>query len=66
MVEPFITTVFYTLFILYGLLRVFESQYSHWGPYLSPFYSPASDPGLDLGRSCALGASTSRFPLLFR
>jgi hypothetical protein len=31
-------------FGLYATLRAFEGAYYEWGPYLSPFYSPAIDP----------------------
>src|SRR6201988_5293769 len=29
----------------YATLRAFEGTNYHWGPYLSPFYSPLIDPG---------------------
>src|SRR6201988_3362929 len=32
-------------FGVYATLRAFEGAYYHWGPYLSPFYSPLIDPG---------------------
>src|SRR6201997_2590289 len=32
-------------FGIYATLRAFEGAYYHWGPYLSPFYSPLIDPG---------------------
>ncbi|HEY3079531.1 MAG TPA: succinate dehydrogenase [Chloroflexota bacterium] len=67
-VEPFITTVVYSLFILYGLLRVFENQFSHWGPYLAPFYSPPVAEWLGLNRLLPLSGAfyVAAFPLLFR
>src|SRR5262245_3722640 len=67
-VEPFITVVAYSLFILYGLLRVFENQYSQWGPYLAPFYSPPVAEWLGLDRLLPLSGAfyVAAFPLLFR
>ncbi len=32
-------------FGVYATLRAFENNFYHWGPYLSPFYSPLIDPG---------------------
>jgi hypothetical protein len=67
-VEPFVTMGFYTLFILYGLLRVFENQHSHWGPYLAPFYAPDLVTWFGLDRYLPLSAAfyVAGFPLLFR
>jgi hypothetical protein len=31
-------------FSVYATLRAFEGTFYHWGPYLSPFYSPLIDP----------------------
>lgn len=31
-------------FGIYATIRAFEGAYYHWGPYLSPFYSPLIDP----------------------
>jgi hypothetical protein len=67
-VEPFVTMVVYSLFILYGLLRVFENQFSHWGPYLAPFYSPPVGEWLGLDRLLPFSGAfyVAAFPLLFR
>jgi hypothetical protein len=32
------------LFGIYATARAFEGAYYHWGPYISPFYSPLIDP----------------------
>src|SRR5437867_369022 len=66
--EPFITTVVYSLFVLYGLLRVFENQLSHWGPYLAPFYSPPVAEWVGLNKVLPLSGAfyVAAIPLLFR
>jgi hypothetical protein len=66
--EPFVTMIVYSLFILYGLLRVFENQYAQSGPYLAPFYSPPVAEWLGLTRLLPLSGAfyVAAFPLLFR
>lgn len=39
-VEPLLTVLALGSFGIYAAWRAFEGQFSHWGPYLSPMYSP--------------------------
>ncbi|HEV8633181.1 MAG TPA: succinate dehydrogenase [Chloroflexota bacterium] len=63
---PAVTTITYSLFILYGLLRVFENNYDRWGPYLAPFYSPELPFSRWLGLPLSAAFYVAWVPLGFR
>jgi hypothetical protein len=60
--QPLLTFLGISAFIIYATWAAFQAEHYHWGPYLSPFYSPEI-----FGDSAHswLGSKPSWWPLLF-
>lgn len=64
-VEPSVTVVVFLTFVVYTTWAALQGTHYHWGPYLSPFYSPLlfAAPGDDAGLHHAwFGAWPSWWP----